>query len=269
MAKRDLKNKIAIVTGASSGIGRVTALRLAQEGAHLSLAARRVELLEQVARDIRDLGREALVVPADVSQRDQVRELVERTVERWGRVDVLIANAGIYVRSPVKELTVEAVERSMAVNFYGVVYGVLDVLPHMLARGSGHIVLVCSLDGRKGLPLDAPYVTAKFAMRGFGDVLRQELHGTGVGVSIIYPPRVDTPFIESLNMPWASPKMDPGRVADIIVGAIRRQRAEVVMGFWPRMLDLLNVIAPRWADWFVRILNLEGCEVVSRTSDEV
>ncbi len=267
MAKKDLKDRIAIVTGASSGIGRLTALRLAREGAHLSLAARRVELLEQVARDIREMGREALVVPTDVTERDAVRELVGCTLARWGRVDLLIANAGAYVRSPVRELTAEAIEGSMAVNFYGAAYGVLDVLPHMLAQESGHIVFVCSLDGRKGLPLDAPYVAAKFAMRGFGDVLRQELQGTGVGVSIVYPPRVDTPLIESLKVPWISPKMPPERVANIIVGAIRRRRAEVVIGFWPRMLDLLNAIAPRWADWFVRVLDLEGHEVVSEGLD--
>jgi short-subunit dehydrogenase len=138
----------------------------------------------------------------------------------------------------------------------------------MLAQGAGHVVLVCSVDGRKGLPLDTPYVTAKFAMRGFGDVLRQELHGTGVGVSIIYPPRVDTPLIESLETPWVSPKMDPERVADAIVRAVRRGRAEVVIGFRNRLLDLLAVLAPRWADWVVRVLHLEGREASSERADE-
>ncbi|MFP3896911.1 MAG: SDR family NAD(P)-dependent oxidoreductase [Anaerolineales bacterium] len=264
----NLRDKVAIVTGASSGIGRATALKLAQEGAHLSLAARRVELLEQVAHEIRDMGREALVVPTDVTERHEVQELLERTLARWGCVDLLIANAGAYVRSPVQELTVEAIERSMTVNFYGVVYAVLAVLPQMLAQGSGHIVLVCSVDGRKGLPLDTPYVAAKFAMRGFGDVLRQELHSTGVGVSIIYPPRVDTPLIESLQVPWVSPKMDPERVAEAIVRAIRRQRAEVIIGLPSRLLDLLAVLAPRWADWVVRVLDLQGRETVLETSDK-
>ena len=264
MSGKDLRDKIAIVTGASSGIGRLTALKLAQEGAHLSLAARRVELLEQVAQDIRDVGREALVVPTDVTERDQVRKLVERTVGRWGHVDLLIANAGAYVRSPVQELTVAEIEQSMAVNFYGAVYATLDVLPHMLARGVGHVVLVCSVGGRKGLPLDAPYVSAKFAMRGFGDVLRQELHGTGVGVSIIYPPRVDTPLIESLETPWISPKLDPEQVADAIVGAIQHRRAEVVIGFGAKMLELLAFLAPRWADWIVRVFSLEGRESGSK-----
>lgn len=269
VSKGNLGDKVAIVTGASSGIGRVTALRLAREGAHLCLAARRVELLEQVAHDIREMGREALVVPTDVTERDAVRDLVERTLARWGRVDLLVANAGVYVRSPVYELTPEDIERSMAVNFYGAAYAALDVLPHMLAQESGHIVFVCSLDGRKGIPMDTPYAAAKFAMRGFGDVLRQELRGTGVGVSIIYPPRVDTPLIESLEVPWVSPKMPPERVAKAVVKAIRRQRAEVIIGFWPRMLDLLNAIAPRWADWFVRVLGIKGREMVSESSDKV
>lgn len=253
-------HKVAIVTGASTGIGRATALALAGEGAHVTLAARSVESLEGVASEIRAMGREALVMPIDVACQEQVEQMVTATLARWGRVDILIANAGIYVRSPVTQLSVGQIERSMAVNFYGSVYAVLAVLPAMLAQGSGHVVLVASVDGKKAIPPDAPYVAAKFALSGFGDVLRQELHGTGVHATTVYPGRVDTPMIARLRVPWISTKIPPQAVARAIVRAIHHQTPEVIIPFPARLLIYLNVFSPRLADWFVRITHLEGWE---------
>lgn len=260
MGKQDFSGQVAIVTGASSGIGRATALALAREGARVALAARRSSLLEEVAREVEALGGEALVVPTDVTDQAQVEHLVAQTLSRWGQVDLLIANAGAYIRRPIRELTAADVERSMAVNFYGALYAVLAVLPHMLARGQGHIVLVSSMDGKKGLPPDAPYVAAKFALAGFGDVLRQELHGTGVGVTIVFPGRVDTPLIAGLEVPWISAKIPPETVARAILRAIRRRQPEVIVPWQTRLLLYAHVISPRFADWGVRFFHLEGWE---------
>ena len=251
---------VAIVTGASSGIGRATALELARHGAHVALAARRQQALEKVAQEVEALGREALVVPTDVTDREQVQRLVERTLERWGRVDILVANAGVYVRRPIRELRVEDLEFSLAVNFYGSVYAVLAVLPHMLARNSGPIVLVTSMDGKKGIPPDAPYVAAKFALAGFGDVLRQELHGTGVYATVVFPGRVDTPLIENLRVPWISAKIPPQKVARAIVKGIRKRAPEIVVPWQARFLIWAHVLSPRLADWGVRFFHLEGWE---------
>lgn len=258
---RDFRDAIAIVTGASSGIGRAVALSLAREGAHVALAARRESLLRAVAGEIEALGREALPVPTDVSDRAQVERLVQATLDRWGRVDILIANAGIYVRSPIRELRLEDLERSMAVNFYGGVYPVLAVLPHMLERGRGHIVLVTSMDAKKGIPPDAPYVAAKFALAGFGDVLRQELHGTGVHATVVFPGRVDTPLIENLKVPWISAKIPPEAVARSIIRGIRRGSPEIIVPWQARLLVYAQVISPRFADWAVRFFHLEGEEL--------
>jgi NADP-dependent 3-hydroxy acid dehydrogenase YdfG len=253
-------DKTAIVTGASSGIGRATALALADEGARVVLAARNVTALQEVARTIQALGREALVVPTDVTYQDQVDRLMAETLACWGQVDILIANAGQYIRRRVAELTVADLERSMAVNFYGAMYGVLAVLPHMLARRSGHLVLVSSIDGKKGIPNDAPYVAAKFALAGFGEVMRQELRGTGVGVTTVLPGRVDTPMIENLKVPWITPKISPEAVARAIIRGIRRRKAEVIVpGFFAPLLSL-NMLFPRLGDWFVRLFHMEGWE---------
>lgn len=226
----------------------------------MALAARRESALQEVADEIRLLGREALVVPTDVTDRDQVDHLVAATVARWDGVDILVANAGAYIRSSIRELSVDDIRRSLAVNFYGALYAVLAVQPHMVEQGDGHIVLVSSLDGKKGLPCDAPYVAAKFALAGYGEVLRQELHGSGIEVTIVFPGRVDTPLIDTLRVPRLSAKIPPEAVARAIAAAIRRPRPEVILPFQARAFHLLNAISPRLGDWLVRLLHLEGWE---------
>ena len=257
---RNLANRVAVVTGASSGIGRATALALAAEGMHVALAARREDLLEEVAQEVRALGADALAVPTDVTDDTSVWRLIHRTREQWGRVDVVVASAGEYVRCPVERLTLGVVEDALRVNLYGTLRVVLEALPHMRAQRAGHIVIVSSMDGRKGIPPDAPYVMAKFALRGLGEILRQELGGSGVGVTVVYPGRVDTPMIEHLDVPWASPKAPPEQIARATVRAILRNRVEVIPGFRLRLLDMVNTLAPRLADWFVRVLGLGGRE---------
>jgi NADP-dependent 3-hydroxy acid dehydrogenase YdfG len=253
-------DKIAIVTGASVGIGRSTALALAHRGAHIGLAARRTERLEQVAEEIRTLGREALVVTTDVTDQSQVNRLVDCVIERWGRVDILISNAGEMVRSYFDTLTVQHIQHSMAVNFYGGVYAILAVLPHMLHRGSGHIVVVTSMDGKVGTPKEVPYVTAKYAMTGFAEVLRQEMHGRGIFVSNVLPGRVDTALIQNLKVPWIQPKMPPEAVARAILHAIGKRKPEVIIPPLAILYHYIHTFSPRTSDWLARLFHLEGWE---------
>jgi NADP-dependent 3-hydroxy acid dehydrogenase YdfG len=255
-----LVDAVAVVTGASSGIGRATALALAEKGAHVSLGARTESALRELADEIRRRGREALVVPTDVTDKNQVNRLIAETLARFQRVDILVANAGAYIRSPIRTLTVEEVERSMAVNFYGALYAVLAVQSHMLEQGNGHIILVSSLDGKKGLPRDAPYVAAKFALAGYGEVLRQELHDSGVHVTTVFPGRVDTPLIDTLEVPRVSAKIPVEAVARSIVAAVRQPKPEVIMPIQGRALHLVNALSPRLGDWLVRLFHLQGWE---------
>lgn len=260
MSQHSFQHRVAIVTGASSGIGRATALLLAREGARLALVARREEPLRKVAREIEEMGKEALVLPADVTRQEEIERAVAETVARWGQVDILAACAGAYIRAPVLQMTVADVERSMAVNFYGVLYTVQAVLPHMVARRSGHIVLISSANGKKGIPPDGPYVAAKFAVAGLGDILRQELRPYGIAVTTVFPGRVDTPMIAHIRVPWISAKIPPEAVARAILRALRRRTPEVILPFQVRLFVYLSAIFPSLGDWFTRQFHLEGWE---------
>jgi NADP-dependent 3-hydroxy acid dehydrogenase YdfG len=261
MSKKNVRDKVAIITGASSGIGKATAIRLAQSGASIVLAARRKDALEAIAQEIKEMGANTLVVPTDVTDQGQAEALVAKTIYHWKKVDIFIANAGEYVRGPVTSLTKADFEHSFAVNFYGTLYGILSVLPHMLERRSGHIVVVSSLDAKKGLPLDGPYAAAKFAITGFAEVMRQELHGTGVHVTTILPGRIDTPMIENLKVPWISRKVSPEIVARAIIRGIERRKAEVIVPFLQAPYGYLNALFPRFMDWIVRAFHLQGWEI--------
>jgi len=148
----------------------------------------------------------------------------------------------------------------MAVNFYGVLHAVQAVLPHMVARRSGHIVLVSSADGKKGIPPDGPYVAAKFAVAGLGDILRQELRPYGIAVTTVFPGRVDTPMIAHLRVPWISAKIPPEAVARAILRAIRRRTPEVIIPLQVRLFVYLSALCPSLGDWFTRQFHLEGWE---------
>ncbi len=260
MTRKSLRHQVAIISGASGGIGRATALALAAEGVRPVLAARHEERLRVVAREIAEQGGEALVIPTDVTRREETERLVRRTLDHWGRLDIVIANAGQYIRCPVPELTVAEIERSLAVNFYGGVHLALAALPTLLAQGRGHLIFVTSMDGKKGIPPDGPYVAAKFALTGLAEVMRQELKANGVDVTTILPGRVDTPMIATLDVPRISAKIPPEHVARAIVRAIYRPQAEVIIPRSAKLLVYLNTLSPRLGDWAVRSFRLEGWE---------
>jgi short-subunit dehydrogenase len=258
MSDQDSHHDVIIITGASTGIGRALALALAGRGSRLALGSRNVTLLQETADGVRRRGGEALAIPTDVTDRAQVERLVQETITTWGKVDILVSNAGQYLRKPVLELSIADLEQSMAVNFYGHVHVVLAVMPAMVRQGNGHIILMATMNAKKGIPPDAPYAAAKFALSGFGEVLRQELRTHGIAVTTIYPGRVDTPMISDLHVPWISAKISPEATARAIERAIRTRPAEVILPPQAVLLHLVNVFSPRLADWFVRVLRLEG-----------
>ncbi len=256
-----LLGKKAAVTGASSGIGRASALNLAREGADVALIARNRERLEETAEMIRKLGRKAVVIEADITDAEAVKKAVETSIDEFGGLDIFHCNAGIYLRCPVKDLRMDQIRKLMEVDFFGCLNCVYAVLPYFLEKGSGHIVTTCSMDGKKGVPPDAAYVSAKFAMNGFFQVMRQELRGTGVNVSVIYPSRMDTPQIKHIDCPGITPKGNPDMVGKAVVKAVVKKKGEMMVPWFScKLLVLAEAISYRFSEWLIRVNRLEGVE---------
>ena len=192
----DWKQKIVLITGASSGIGRALALEIGRRGASVALLARRAEELLKVAEEVEATGGRALVLPADVRDAAQVNEAVARVEELWGRVDVLIANAGVATVMAAGEMSAASVSDVITINVIGATNSVTAVLPGMIRRGSGHLVAISSLASFRGLPKSAAYSASKAALSTFFESLRVDLVRHGITVTTIHPGFIRTPLTE-------------------------------------------------------------------------
>jgi NAD(P)-dependent dehydrogenase (short-subunit alcohol dehydrogenase family) len=250
-----LRDKIVLITGASSGIGQATALRLAGFGAKLVLASRSQEVLEQVGRDCQARGAEAIAVPTDVTDAEQCRRAVEAAVERFGGLDVLICSAGLSMRAYFESSDLEAMERVMRVNFFGTLYATHFALPHVKRR-RGSLVAIASLTGVRGIPSYALYGASKFAIRGLYEALRLELRRDGVHVGVLSPGFVDTPLRSNVlgadGKQYRQPPAPPFRVwpvekcVDRLVRLIVKRRAEALLPGYVRPLLFLDRMVGSW-----------------------
>ncbi len=220
---------IALVTGASSGIGAATARLLAAGGTTVALVARRADRLEAVAEDCRLTAPRSRAWVADLADTEQAAELALRIWDDLGPLDVVVNNAAIPMRRPAQRLTMAEVERTMTVNFYSPVAITLAVLPRMLARGSGTIVNVSSMGGRLGIAAEAAYSASKFALAGWSESVAVDLFGTGVSVRLILPGAFDTEIWDQPGndaAPYSGPLAPPEEGAVGIVESISSDRFE-------------------------------------------
>jgi short-subunit dehydrogenase len=234
-------SEVAVVTGASSGIGRALAVRLASDGYRVGLIARRGELLESLTREIGSAGRTAAVAVADVGDRDALRGAVAEIEDRLGSADVLVANAGFGAPTRVDPLNIADVEQTFRVNLMGVIYSIEAVLPGMLARRRGHLLAVSSLAGDKGLPGESAYCASKAAVNVYMEGLRIALRDKGVVVTTVCPGFVRTPMapMDAAATPFV---MTAEAAADRMARLIARRRGGVHR-FPRRMAMLMSLIA--------------------------
>ena len=262
MNKSHFLQKAVIITGASAGIGRELALMLAEQGAWLALAARNAEKLEEVAAQCRQRGVKAVVVPIDVTEQSQCRNLIERTVAEYSRIDVLINNAGISMWARFDEISdLSLIEQIMRVNYFGSVYCTHYALP-FLKQTQGRIVGISSLTGKTGVPTRSGYAASKHAMAGFFDTLRIELADYGVSVTMIYPGFVATEVRQrAFAMDGKPLGISPVRedkvmtvdtCARLIVKAAAQRKRELVMTLRGKLGMWLKLIAPGLVDRIAR-----------------
>ena len=255
-----LTGKVVLITGASSGFGEQAALLFAAQGCRVALAARRVDRLEALAGKIRVQGGEALVIPVDVTAREQITGMVQAALERCGQIDILFNNAGFGRLDWLEQLDPERdIEAQVHVNLLGVIQTTRAVLPHMLSRRSGHIINMSSVAGLIPAPLYTVYSATKFGVRAFTDALRREVSPFGIHVTGIYPGPAATEFGEHTGRHSARGlfrrlgfvKLSPEAVAGCVVGAARRPRRTIVIPWWFRVASGFNALFPWATDRFL------------------
>jgi short-subunit dehydrogenase len=241
------RGKVAIVTGASSGIGKAVALDLAKRGTTVIAAARRKDLLEEVAEACRAHAPDSSASVVDVADRSAVERMCRDTLERHGKVDVLVNNAGIPQRIHATRVTVEDVEQVMRINFMGTVYTTLALLPSMLERRDGHVVNVSSVAGRVGSPRESAYAASKFAMSGWSEVLASDLLETGLKVHLIVPGAIDTEIWQKVQEPasYRGKFIPPQRIADAVRDCLETGKFERWVPRRLQPVSLVRAVAPR------------------------
>jgi 3-oxoacyl-[acyl-carrier protein] reductase len=254
-----IRGRKAMVTGAASGVGRAIALALAREGADLFLVDIDAAGLEAAAREAQGHGVEVVTAVCDLARPAEVAAAVRAVLSRWGRLNILVNNAGVTYHGPTHEMSAEDWQRLMAVNLMAPIQLVRELLPTLAAADEAHVLNVCSMLGLVTLPKTAAYQTSKFGLVGFTAALRAEYGRPGFGVTALCPGFVRTPMIEAFKtnsraglLPWVW--TSPERVAVTALAAIRRNRGLVVVTPLARVMWWLTRLSPRFVDW----LNREG-----------
>jgi NAD(P)-dependent dehydrogenase (short-subunit alcohol dehydrogenase family) len=266
---KDFKNKVVVITGAASGIGKATAKAFAQKGSDLVIADNNAQRLEETAGEIKATGARVLARQVDVSDRNQVESFAKFVISERGHVDILINNAGVGVGGPLLDTNIEDFEWIFSINYWGVVYGLKSFLPHMVARKYGHVVNTASGAGLCSIPAMSAYCSTKFAVVGLSETLRSEVRRFGIGVSTICPGVINTNIIAQSRMHLQegsrathSRLIDfyrrfgwpPERVAKAIMSAVRHNRSIVPVG------------PEAWAQWLTKRMSQKFFEAMNEVS---
>ncbi len=255
----NLEGQVALITGSSRGLGLALAREFAQRGAHLVICARQTEPLENARQQLAALGTEVLAIPCDVSNQEQVQNMVRQTIDHFGQIDILVNNAGIITVGPQQTMTLSDYQDAMNIMFWGSVYTTLAVLPHMRARKSGHIVNITSIGGKVSVPHLLPYSCAKFASVGFSEGLHAELAKDDIHIITVVPGLMRTgshinAFVKGkrqveytlfgllATLPMTS--MSAADAARQIVQAVRRGDTETILTIQAQLASRFHGLLP-------------------------
>ncbi|MEX0268758.1 SDR family oxidoreductase [Leptolyngbyaceae cyanobacterium UHCC 1019] len=256
MQLKPISQQVVAVVGASSGIGRETALQFAKRGASVVVAARSQPGLESLVEEIRQAGGEATAVSADVAEFEQVKAIADKTVATYGRLDTWVHASATAVFGTVEQITPEEFKRVVDVTLMGQVYGAMAALPYLRQAGQGAFISISSMEGRRSLPFQSAYSTSKHGVEGFLEALRVELHHEGVPISItsIKPSVINTPFYNhgrtklGVKPTGIPPYYEPSLVADAILYTAEHPVRDFIVGDVGRVLDVVQRLSPGLVD---------------------
>lgn len=263
---KPIHQQVVAIVGASSGIGRSTALEFAKQGATVVVSARSISGLTSLVDEISSLGGEVMAVPADVASFEQVQAIANKTVERYGRLDTWVHLSATAVFARFEQVTPEEFKRVIEVNLMGQVHGAMAALPHLRREGRGSLIHVSSVEARRSLPLQSSYSASKHAIEGFLESLRVELQHDGVPINVtnVMPATINTPFynkgltklgVQPTGIP---PYYQPDLVARAILHVAEHPTRDIIVGDAGRVLDLLQKISPQFLDWALQWIAVDG-----------
>ncbi|MDQ1592960.1 MAG: hypothetical protein QOG71_3587 [Pyrinomonadaceae bacterium] len=270
---RPLGEQVVVLTGASSGIGRTTAIEFGRRGARIALAGRNVEALRSAAREVEEAGGRALVVPTDVADSAQVFQLAEETASHFGRIDTWVNDAAVSEYGTLEEISLEEIERIVAVNLLGTIYGIKAALPHLKRAGGGAIINVGSVLSDRAVPLQSTYCATKHAVKGFTEAVRMELEHerAGIHLTLIKPAVINTPYYNhartrmSVEPRAMFPVYEPILVAEAILHAAAHPVRDLAVGDGGKVLSVLQRISPALLD---RLMLARGAAFKLQRRDE-
>jgi NAD(P)-dependent dehydrogenase (short-subunit alcohol dehydrogenase family) len=259
MQLKPINQQVVAIVGASSGIGRETALQFGKRGAKLVVSARSEQGLESLVEEIRRDGGEATAIVADVSVFEQVKAIADKTVEQYGRIDTWVHNAAVELYAAFEQTTPEEFKRLIDVNLMGQVYGAMAALPHLKREGRGALIHVSSVEARRSLPLQSAYAAAKHGIDGFLESLRVELQHEKLPISVtnVMPASINTPLFSKARTklgvkPQGIPPIyQPHLVAEAIIKVAEHPKRDVVVGDAGKMILLAQRISPSVVDAYM------------------
>ncbi len=276
MKLKPISQQVVAIVGASSGIGRETALQFAKKGAKVVVAARSQSGLESLVTEIKLLGGEAVAIVADVSEFEQVKAIADKAVEVYGRLDTWVHSAATGVMAPFDQITPEEFKRVIDVNLNGQAYGAMAALPHLKKEGRGALIHISSVEARRSIPLQSPYSASKHGVEGFLDSLRVELQHEGCQISVtnVMPSVINTPFYNKVRTKLGvkptgvPPYYQPSIVAEAILYVAEHPTRDFIVGDVGKVLDIMQRVSPALVDSLLLLIGFAGQRTDEQKSED-